>query len=130
MKTLTLIICLTISTIVGGTGGAFALSPCPSDQFAHKHNCFGPFIETNGNEYVGEWQHNRKHGRGTYTETSGRKYVGDWRVNMMHGKGTYTLANGSKYVGEWKDGKQNGQGTFTWAKSGNKYAAIQTAFGW
>ena len=49
---------------------------------------------------------------------------------MMHGKGTYTLANGSKYVGEWKDGKQNGQGTFTWAKSGNKYAAIQTAFGW
>jgi len=44
------------------------------------------------------------------------KYLGQWQDNEKHGKGTQTWANGDKYVGEWEHGKPSGFGTF-WKKS-------------
>jgi hypothetical protein len=44
------------------------------------------------------------------------KYLGQWQQNQKHGKGTQTWANGDKYVGEWVEGKPSGFGTF-WKKS-------------
>lgn len=51
---------------------------------------------------------------GTYATAS--KYLGQWDNNKKHGKGTQTWASGDKYVGEWADGKPSGFGTY-WKKS-------------
>ena len=46
---------------------------------------------------------------------NGNKYVGIFEYNKRHGRGTFTWADGDEYVGEWQDDKMHGQGTFTWA---------------
>ncbi len=95
------------------------LPPCPKDQTARYHNCFGIF--KNDNEvYIGDFKDDKYHGQGTTTFTNGDQYVGGYMDNKKHGQGTYTRANGDKYVGEFKDGKRNGQGSHTWV-SGAKY---------
>ena len=125
MKNLSLIICMTISTLFGSVGGVVAsnLPACPSSGY--KHNCFGIHTYADGSKYVGEFWNDKKTGQGTYTfgpnsEWAGDKYVGKFRGGKRHGQGTYTYASGNKYVGEWKDGFFNGYGTFTFA-NGDKY---------
>jgi hypothetical protein len=53
---------------------------------------------------------------GTYATAC--KYLGQWDNNKKHGKGTQTWASGDKYVGEWADGKPSGFGTY-WKKGKN-----------
>ena len=96
------------------------LPPCPSDQNAYWHDCFGAYTFASGAKYVGEWRDDKQHGQGTFTFPDGEKYVGEWRDNKQHGQGTYTFPSGAKYVGEWRDDKQHGQGTFTFP-DGEKY---------
>ena len=108
MRTL---ICLSLVVFLFNTTEGWSLAPCPEDQNQRFHNCFGTFIDADGDKYVGEWKDDELHGQGTYTFASGDKYVGEWKDGLPNGQGTYTYADGDKYVGEWKDGKRQGQGT-------------------
>ena len=92
---------------------AFALPNCPSDPNQRYDNCFGSFFFSDGDEYVGEFKDDMKHGQGAYIYANGEKYVGGFKDSMKNGQGTYTFATGDKYVGEWKDEKYHGQGTYT-----------------
>jgi hypothetical protein len=96
------------------------LPPCPKDQTARYHNCFGTFKNLQGDMYVGEFKDDEPHGQGANTFASGDKYVGEYKSGKRHGQGTVTYASGDKYVGEFKDDKPNGQGTATWS-NGDKY---------
>ncbi len=96
------------------------LRPCPKDQTARYHNCFGTYKSPEGDVYVGEFKDDKFHGQGTLTFADGYKYVGEFKDDKFHGQGTFTFANGKKYVGEFKDDKFHGQGTFTFA-NGEKY---------
>lgn len=111
MKRLTTTICLTIAVLLGSVGVGYALPPCPEDESAYWHNCYGTFAWANGDKYVGEWVDGKKDGQGTETFADGAKYVGEYRDNKRHGQGTFTLSNGDKYVGGYRNGKRNGQGT-------------------
>jgi len=101
------------------------LPPCPTDQNQKFHNCWGKYVHSDGDKYVGEWKDGNKHGQGTFywigdSLWKGDKYVGEYRNDKKHGQGTYTFANGDKYVGEFKSGENHGQGTYTFA-IGDKY---------
>tara|TARA_B100002019_G_C21219570_1_gene573941 strand:- start:767 stop:1291 length:525 start_codon:yes stop_codon:yes gene_type:complete len=97
-----------------------ALPNCPSDTSIRWDNCFGTYTWAEGDQYVGEWKDDKRHGQGTYTWADGDQYVGEYKDGKKHGQGTYTLANGNHYVGAFKDDKRHGQGTFTWA-DGDQY---------
>ena len=94
-------------------GNVYALPPCPTSGVFH--NCFGTFTFPSGNEYVGEWKDDKRHGHGASTFVDGGQHVGEYKDGKPNGHGTYTWADGDKYVGEYKDSKPNGHGTYTWA---------------
>ena len=94
------------------------LPACPTSGYFH--NCFGTFIYSEGDKYIGEWQDDKKNGQGTYTWADGDKYVGEYKNDKQNGQGTYTFGSnsqwaGDKYVGEFKDNLYSGQGAYTWA---------------
>jgi hypothetical protein len=80
----------------------------------------GKYRWKSGNEYEGNWQNGKQHGRGVRTWPSGSNYDGDFLHDKIHGQGVFTWANGNSYNGKFQDGKKNGPGVFTW-KSGSKY---------
>ena len=84
-------------------GNVYALPPCPTSGVFH--NCFGTFTFPSGNEYVGEWKDDKRHGHGASTFVDGGQHVGEYKDGKPNGHGTYTWADGDKYVGEYKDGK-------------------------
>ena len=79
-----------------------ALPPCPTSGYFD--NCFGAYMDADGNEYVGEWKDNKRHGHGASTFADGDQHVGEYKDGKPHGQGAYTWADGDKYVGEYKDG--------------------------
>ena len=83
-------------------GNVYALPPCPASGVFH--NCFGTFTFASGNEYVGEWKDDKKHGYGTFRFVDGGQHVGEYKDDKPNGHGTYTWADGDKYAGEYKDG--------------------------
>ena len=89
--------------VVAGVGQIFALPPCPEDENAYLHNCYGTYTWADGGKYVGEWKNWQKHGVGAFTSRNGGKYVGGWKDNKRDGQGTMTFSNGEKLVGEFKD---------------------------
>jgi hypothetical protein len=103
-------------TLVLATLGATALAqprlpPCPADQSVRWHACQGRYVWPSGDVYVGEWQDDKRHGRGSDTFASGHRYTGEFQDGQRHGQGTYTFPNGESYVGEWREGKRHGSGT-------------------
>ena len=97
------------------------LPPCLGDPAtSFWTNCVGTLIAPNGENYLGEFKDDKRHGQGTYTFPNGEKYEGEYRDDKRNGRGTYTFPDGEKYVGEFKDGNYHGQGTFTYAY-GEKY---------
>jgi competence protein ComEC len=62
-----------------------------------------------GSKYEGEWQDNKRHGRGIWTRPDGMRYEGEWENDKPSGQGTLTAPDGRKRVGEWKDGKFVGE---------------------
>lgn len=61
--------------------------------------------------YVGGWQDDKRHGRGTCFFKNGEFFQGSWDHGKMHGQGTLRYANGDLYVGEWHEGQRSGKGT-------------------
>ena len=67
-------------------------------------------------EYKGEYKDGKRHGYGKYIwkdeKFRGTKYIGNWQQNQMHGKGTMFFGNGDRYVGEFMYDKFDGEGTY------------------
>ena len=104
---------------------AQAQTTCPSDPSVRWHNCVGTYTWSSGDQYVGEYKDDKRHGQGTYTYANGNQYVGAFKDNKRNGQGTYTWGQnseyaGDQYVGAWKDSKMHGQGTYTYAE-GDQY---------
>jgi hypothetical protein len=79
MKNLSLSFCLAIAALFGSVGSGFALPKCPSDSSLLWHNCFGAWINSNGDSYVGEWGENKYNGQGIYRWSSGFIQEGIWQ---------------------------------------------------
>jgi len=64
----------------------------------------------NQDSYDGEWNGNRKDGKGTMKYHNGDVYEGEFSKDKMHGRGTFEYAAGDlfKSTGEWKEGKKFG----------------------
>ena len=111
---------LSFALLVLNVCNVFALPKCPIEKKVPYHNCFGTYIFSNGDMYVGEFQNGKKNGQGTYTfATSGNKYVGEYKNDMRSGNGTATYETGDKYVGEFKNNKKT-VGTFLFS-NGEKH---------
>ena len=125
MKNLSLTFCLAIAALLASVGSGFA-SDLPDCIKSAKvwNNCFGTWISTSGNKYVGEFKGDNPHGQGTYTTADGVKYVGEYKNGKRHGHGTYTQKDGSKHVGEFRDDTPSGHGTFTFG-SNSKWAGYK-----
>jgi hypothetical protein len=63
-------------------------------------------------EYDGEWELDKMHGKGRYTFTSGAEYNGDWVSGKMHGHGKMVYADGTSYEGQWENNLMSGEGTY------------------
>ncbi|XP_040012515.1 MORN repeat-containing protein 3 isoform X1 [Xiphias gladius] len=84
----------------------------------------GTVFSVGGNEYTGEWQDNKKHGKGTQVwKKSSAIYNGEWKFGKRDGYGTYSiLLPGTReyerrYCGRWKNGKKHGYGTYFYNNS-------------
>ncbi|GIX66220.1 MORN motif repeat containing protein [Babesia caballi] len=65
----------------------------------------------NGDVYIGDLIHMKRHGKGTYIAVDGTVYEGDWSDGNRHGVGTLTSSKqGYKYYGEWANDKREGSG--------------------
>eukprot|EP01136_Pigoraptor_vietnamica_P034020 Opistho-1_new@97521 len=86
------------------------------DTLAQKRGLRHTVYSVNGDEYTGEWENNKKHGKGTQIWHSGAKYDGDWKDGRRHGFGTYSVKVGPDeyrkvYAGAWKNDLYHGYGT-------------------
>ena len=87
------------------SGVMYSQSNLPICSGAVWTNCIGSFTFPNGDQYVGEFKDNKKHGQGTYTFANGDQYDGEWKDNKEHGQGTITWANGKYYTGNFINGQ-------------------------
>ena len=97
---------------------AAALPDCTESVYFD--NCYGVYVWSNAETYIGEWKKGAKHGKGTYMYPDGENYVGEYKDNKRHGQGIYSHASGDKYVGEFKYGNKHGKGTYSYA-NGDKH---------
>lgn len=63
------------------------------------------YIYPDGTIYVGEWQGNKRHGRGIWTRPDGMKHEGEWEKDKPNGQGTLIYPDGKKRSGLWENGK-------------------------
>ena len=76
-----------------------------SEGLKHGH---GKYYYLNGNTYEGDWQNDKKHGKGRYVYYSTDEYYdGDWREGERHGKGEAGYAYGDVYVGDFKKNERD-----------------------
>ncbi len=87
--------------------------------------------------YIGDWQNDLFHGKGTYYWTDGTTYKGEFYCGLIYGKGKLTKPSGETYegffvkgirsgrgkthfvggdshVGYWRDNQLNGRGLYKW----------------
>ena len=65
----------------------------------------GTFEYLNGAVYDGDWEENRKHGRGRLTEANGRNvHIGEWENDYKHGNGTFIQKGAYMIEGIWNKG--------------------------
>jgi len=65
-----------------------------------------------GGSYDGEYESNKKHGKGVMKYPDGGTYEGHWKEGMREGHGTFKYPNGDWYKGTWSGGKKSGEGTY------------------
>ena len=115
--TMKALITLILVLLAGTAYGQSNLPACQGSDTSKWSTCFGSWIHSAGDKYVGDFKDGKRNGQGTYYyladgPNKGDKYVGKFKDDEANGQGTYIWANGDKYVGEWKDDKRNGQGTY------------------
>ena len=84
-----------ITSVLLSINAKALLRDCPTDTSARWHNCFGNYSHPEGMKYIGEYQDDKMHGRGTYTFSNGDKFVGEYKDNKKHGQGIYFWADGN-----------------------------------
>jgi hypothetical protein len=67
----------------------------------------------NGDIYEGDWESDRKCGRGKSCYASGNIFEGDWKDDYRNGHGICKYPNGDVYDGDWKDDVKSGFGVYT-----------------
>jgi hypothetical protein len=75
----------------------------------------GKLSDENGETYEGDFQNNKKHGKGIYLFSKNSPnicYNGHWKNDMKSGKGNLVLKNGSKYEGDFENDLFNGFGIY------------------
>ena len=107
---------------------SWALPPCSNEKASYKHKCFGTFIFLGGGKYEGEWENNKRHGKGMFfsgtLSTHIFKFEGNWKNGKRHGKGKFILPYKNKYspvqfIGIWDEGFLIRDGTIIF-KNGSK----------
>lgn len=68
---------------------------------------------SNGRQYEGEWEDDRRNGRGFERYSNNNSYFGSFKDGKAHGKGVYKWINGEVYDGEWECGLKHGHGVWT-----------------
>ncbi|XP_055886684.1 MORN repeat-containing protein 3-like isoform X2 [Biomphalaria glabrata] len=87
------------------------------DSKANKKGVLNPVHCVNGNQYIGSWLDNKRHGKGTYKwKETNKVYDGDWKKGKRSGFGTLTHSDGKggftkEYSGGWKNDLRHGYGT-------------------
>lgn len=64
--------------------------------------------------YIGEWQNDLFHGKGSYRWTDGTIYVGEFYRGLIYGKGKLTKPSGETYEGFFVNGLRRGRGKTHW----------------
>lgn len=64
--------------------------------------------------YEGQWELDRRTGRGSCLFPDGTRYAGDFKLNVIHGHGHFTWVDGHSYNGEWVSGRMEGNGEFSY----------------
>ena len=67
----------------------------------------------NGDLYIGEYSHDKFHGKGELT-TAGGKYTGHFKNGFKEGMGRMVFKNGCRYEGKFKLGRFDGKGLYIW----------------
>jgi len=62
--------------------------------------------------YEGQWELDKRTGRGVAYFPDGTKYAGDFLNNYIHGLGQFFWTTGHVYSGEWVFGRMEGNGEF------------------
>ncbi len=81
--------------ISGHVSAQNQLPPCQGNAVASWNNCFGRWLNLNGDKYEGEWRNGKPHGQGIHSFQSGEKYIGSWIEGKYEGFGTLIALNGS-----------------------------------
>ncbi len=88
-------------------------------EAAKRHGLRGVIVLPNGDKYKGEWEDDKRHGKGKLTSPNGAVYDGDWANDMREGYGVVTVPGttpGSssrikRYAGGWRRDRRWGNGT-------------------
>ena len=80
----------------------------------------GTELLQDGTRYEGFFFHGEKTGTGKVKSADGTVYIGDFAYNHPNGTGEYRWADGRRYVGQVVNGKMHGQGELTYA-DGKRY---------
>ncbi|CAD8109731.1 unnamed protein product [Paramecium sonneborni] len=74
--------------------------------------------------YLGEFQDNKKHGKGVLKTSRGEEYKGQFQNDKKQGIGTYYFANGDIYKGNFKDDQLHGKGELIYQNNGESYTGF------
>ena len=61
-------------------------------------------LSFSGEEYVGGFLHDQRHGKGTYKYTNGDRYEGMFENDVMHGDGVMIHPDGTRVVQRYAHG--------------------------
>ena len=78
-------------------------------------------LYASGHAYAGEWENNKKNGRGVFTSNRGNIYDGYFKNDVKDGKGKMIYYPGTileeMYDGDWKKGMRDGKGKYVYKQS-------------
>lgn len=90
-------------------------------EFQHgKRHGRGSLLWRNGSRYDGGFMEDKLAGQGVLLWAIGLVYRGEWRDNYAHGVGELRFPNGRFYVGEWAGGKRHGHGKLNYGPGDEK----------
>jgi hypothetical protein len=103
---------LGVLSVLAATPDAFAqtLDDCPKTQDVPWTNCKGVRTYPDGSIYTGDFQDDRRHGKGVLSGNGGVSYVGEFVRDAFEGAGILWMPGGMIYVGEFREGRINGTG--------------------
>ena len=96
----------------GGLSGTAAIAYRRGDRYHGEVVCFrrhgrGECIYSGGSSsYAGEWENDRRHGRGKLSSSHTDSYEGEWRDDLPSGNGVLQRANGEVEEGRFEEARR------------------------